>query len=123
MAWVPSRSTAARGAHDGRRDSAAGPPPLTLPPHLDHDALPVAQRETLNTPRRAYGLPARVLFALLDVLYGRPRTLSKFKVLELVARVPYQSWEQVAYIAITHVAPRPGLAPRIHDTVATARGS
>jgi hypothetical protein len=84
-----------------------GPPPLTLPPHLDHDALAVAQQETLSTPRRPYGLPARVLFALLDVLYGRARTLSKFKVLELVARVPYQSWEQVAYIAITHVAPRP----------------
>jgi hypothetical protein len=75
----------------------AGTPPLTLPPHLDHDALAVAQRETLSTPRRPYGL-----------LYGRPRTLSKFKVLELVARVPSQSWEQVAYIAITHVAPRPG---------------
>src|SRR6201994_2487002 len=98
-----------------------GPPPLTLPPHLDHDALAVAQQETLSTPRRPYGLPARVLFALLDVLYGRARTLSKFKVLELVARVPYQSWEQVAYIAITHVAPRPGLARRIHDRVAQAR--
>src|ERR1700761_7425497 len=38
-----------------------GPPPLTLPPHLDHDALAVAQQETLSTPRRPYGLPARVL--------------------------------------------------------------
>lgn len=95
--------------------------PVTLPPHLDHEALALAQRETLNTPRRPYGLPARVLFLLLDVLYGRKRTLSKFKVLELVARVPYQSWEQVAYIAITHVALRPGLARRIHDRVAQAR--
>ena len=99
----------------------AGTPPLTLPPHLDHDALAVAQRETLGSPRRPYGLPARVLFTLLDVLYGRSRTLSKFKVLELVARVPYQSWEQVAYIAITHVARRTELARRIHDRVAQAR--
>src|SRR6201999_838532 len=98
-----------------------GPPPLTLPPHLDHDALAVAQQETLSTPRRPYGLPARVLFALLDALYGRKRTLSKFKVLELVARVPYQSWEQVAYIAITHVARGTELARRIHDRVAQAR--
>jgi ubiquinol oxidase len=94
---------------------------VTSPPHLDHEALAQAQRDTLNTPRRAYGPPAKVLFALLDVLYGRRRTLSKFKVLELVARVPYQSWEQVAYIAITHVAWRPGLARRIHDRVAQAR--
>jgi ubiquinol oxidase len=98
-----------------------GAQPAGPPPHLDHEALVKAQQETLNTPRRPYGLAARVLFRLLDLLYGRKRTLSKFKVLELVARVPYQSWEQVAYIAITHVAQRPGLARRIHDRVAEAR--
>ena len=27
----------------------------------------------------------------MDLLYGRQRTLSKFKVLELIARVPYQA--------------------------------
>jgi hypothetical protein len=61
------------------------------------------------------------LFALLDVVYGRTRTLSKFKVLELVARVPYQSWEQVAYIAITHTYEHTGLARRIYDRVTEAR--
>jgi ubiquinol oxidase len=98
-----------------------GAQPAGLPPHLDHETLVKAQQETLNTPRRPYGLAARVLFRLLDLLYGRKRTLSKFKVLELVARVPYQSWEQVAYIAITHVAQRTGLARRIHERVAEAR--
>lgn len=91
------------------------------PPHLDHDALVAAQRETLDTPRRRYGIAARGLFGLLDALYGRERTLSKFKVLELVARVPYQSWEQVAYIAVTHVHQRTGLARRIHDRVLESR--
>ncbi|HLH45531.1 MAG TPA: alternative oxidase [Acidimicrobiales bacterium] len=89
---------------------------------LGHDALVAAQRETLATPRRRYGLGARVLFGLLDAVYGKPRTLSKFKVLELVARVPYQSWEQVAYIAITHTYERPHLARRIFDRVTEARG-
>jgi len=28
-----------------------------------------------------------VLFRLLDIIYGRKRTLSKFKILELMARV------------------------------------
>jgi ubiquinol oxidase len=55
------------------------------------------------------------------VVYGKPRTLSKFKVLELVARVPYQAWEQVAFIAITHIHTRTGMARRIHDRVATSR--
>ena len=94
---------------------------VSPPPHLDHVALALAQRETLNTPRLPYGLPSRVLFLLLDVFYGRKRTLPKFKVLELIARVPYQSWEQVAYVAITHISQRTGLARRIHDAVAEAR--
>jgi ubiquinol oxidase len=59
-----------------------------------------------------YGLAARALFALLDSVYGRE--ISKFKVLELLARVPYQSWEQVGYIAITHTYERTGLARQIY---------
>jgi ubiquinol oxidase len=89
---------------------------------LDHDALVASQQQTLAAPRRTYGLGAKLLFASLDAVYGKPRTLSKFKVLELVARVPYQSWEQVAYIAITHTHDRPGLARRIFDRVTEARG-
>jgi len=100
----------------------ADPPAPGVPPHLTHDELAWAQSETLARPRRRYGVPARVLFALMDLLYGRGRTLSKFKVLELVARVPYQSWEQVAYIAITHVHARTDLARRIHDRVTESRG-
>jgi ubiquinol oxidase len=91
------------------------------PPHLGHEALVRAQAETLAAPRRRYGVLARILFATLDALYGKKRTLSKFKVLELVARVPYQSWEQVAYIAITHVHSRTGLARRIYDRVRESR--
>ena len=54
-------------------------------------------------------MPARLLFTAMDLLYGRQRTLSKFKMLEL-ARVSYQSWEQVAYVAVTHVHRDPGFA-------------
>ena len=43
-----------------------------------------------------------MLFLSMDVFYGRRRALSKFKVPEVIARVPYQSWELVAYIAMTH---------------------
>jgi ubiquinol oxidase len=91
------------------------------PPHLTHDQLVIAQEETLATPRRKYGVLAKVLFNTFDLLYGKKRSLSKFKVLELVARVPYQSWEQVGYIAITHVHDRTGLARRIVDRVREAR--
>jgi hypothetical protein len=88
---------------------------------LSHDELVKVQQETLSNPRRRYGPGARLLFALLDAIYGKARTLSKFKVLELVARVPYQSWEQVAYIAITHTQKRTDLARRIFERVAESR--
>jgi len=97
-----------------RTDSSA-------PPRLSPDELQRAQYETLDAPRRHYGFAARLLFVSLDVIYGKRRTLSKFKVLELVARVPYQAWEHAAYIAITHVHHRAGLARRIFDRINESR--
>jgi len=91
------------------------------PPKLTHDQLLAAQDETLKSPRRNYGIAARMLFGTLDLFYGKARTLSKFKVLELVARVPYQTWEQAAYIAITHVHERKGLPRRIYNRVVESR--
>ena len=88
---------------------------------LTSDALRREQERTLSTPRLAYSLLARVLFVGMDVLYGRRRTLSKFKVLELIARVPYQAWEQVAYVAITHTSQDPGFARRVFDRIRESR--
>jgi ubiquinol oxidase len=79
------------------------------------------QQITLHSSRRRYSLAARLLFVSLDLVYGKQRTLLKFRVLELIARVPYQAWEQVAYIAITHTFERKGLARRIYDRVEEAR--
>jgi ubiquinol oxidase len=90
---------------------------------LTHHELVRAQDETLAAPRRQAGSAARVLFASLDLIYGKPRTLSKFKVLELVARVPYQAWEQAAYIAITHIHEHTGMAHRIYDRVTESRSA
>lgn len=90
-------------------------------PRLTHEELRRAQTEALASPRRRYGIAARALFTGLDMVYGKPRTLSKFKVLELVARVPYQAWEQVAFVAITHVHTRIGFARRIHERLARSR--
>ena len=91
------------------------------PPRLTHEELRRAQAKTLEAPRRRYGIAARVLFRTLDRVYGKPLTLSKFKVLELIARVPYMAWEQVAFIAITHVHADTGMARRIHERVAESR--
>jgi ubiquinol oxidase len=91
------------------------------PPKLSAADLRRAQAQTLRAPRFDYSLPARLLFRMVDVIYGRPRSLRKFIVLEIVARVPYQAWERAAYGALTRVHPRLRLAGRIVERVAETR--
>ncbi len=99
-----------------------GPEPAVEgPPKLAPEQLRIEQERTLASPRRRYGPAARGLFAALDLFYGRERTLSKFKVLEVVARVPYQAWESVAYVAVTHRYSRPRFAKRIFERVHESR--
>lgn len=67
------------------------------------------------------GLLARSLFRTMDAVYGRAPSLEKFAALELVARVPYQAWESVAYVALTHLQGRPAFARRVFEFVVEAR--
>jgi ubiquinol oxidase len=96
-------------------------PPFGPMERLDHDRLVAEQRRSAESPRRRYSLSARALFAIMDSLYGKERTLEKFRVLELVARVPYQAWENVAYVAVTHTARQPNFARRVFNRVRSAR--
>ncbi|MFO0736894.1 MAG: alternative oxidase [Labilithrix sp.] len=72
---------------------------------------------------RAPGLLARGLFFAMDAVYGRDPSLEKFAALELVARVPYQAWENVAYVALTHLQRRPGFMRRVFEFVVEARSA
>ena len=101
--------------------SIEGRAPFGPMDHLVHDDLVTAQAVTLASPRRKAGISAKALFTVMDVVYGRERTLEKFRVLELVARVPYQAWENVAYVAVTHTARQPGFARRVFNRVRTSR--
>lgn len=90
-------------------------------PKLTRHQLRTEQQRTLDTPRRRYSFAARVLFVMMDLLYGRKRTLSKFRVLEIVARVPYQTWETVTYKQITNRHRRPHDIRRLWDRVCEFR--
>lgn len=85
------------------------------------DRLRRAQADTLGTARREYGLATRLLIKAMDPVYGRSGTFAKYQVLELVARVPYQSWERIAYLAISRVHRDTGLARRIHERIEESR--
>jgi hypothetical protein len=84
-------------------------------------ALRAAEYWTLSEPPRRHGFLARLLFKTLDLGYGRAGSLSKFAVLELVARVPYQAWENVGYTAISHTTASPKFGRRIFEFVREAR--
>ncbi|MGB3734011.1 MAG: alternative oxidase [Ilumatobacter sp.] len=88
---------------------------------LDHEALVAEQQKQLTSPRRQYSLSARALFAVMDLVYGKDRDLEKFRVLEVVARVPYMAWESVAYVAMTHTSRRTDFARRVYDRALVAR--
>ena len=96
-------------------------PPFGPMKRLDHDALVEEQIKQLEQPRRNYSLSARALFATMDAVYGPERNLDKFRVIEVVARVPYQAWESIAYVAMTHTSRRPDFARRVHERVRVAR--
>ena len=88
---------------------------------MTSDDLKIEQKKTLSTPRIKPGIPAKILFSLMDLVYGKKAVLSKFLVLEIVARMPYVAWEQVSYVAITHTHSDPNFARKIHSTVVESR--
>lgn len=95
--------------------------PAADPPKLAADDLRTAQRQTLATPRMRYGLLARMMFRPVDVLYGRRGSVTKFAMLEIIARVPYQAWERMGYWALHRRAGRSALARRVFDRIVDAR--
>ena len=96
----------------GRPEAPSGPPKLT--PAL----LREAQQQTVAAPRLRCSVSARALFKTMDLGYGRAGTIVKFIILEYVARVPYQAWERVGYLACSRsrfqphrLCPRQGPGP------------
>ena len=96
-------------------EAPAGPPKLT-PRQLAH-----AQAETLGAPRLRYSLLARALFKSMDLAYGRTRTIVKFTMLEFIARVPYQAWERIGYLALARYRGRSALARRVFARIVESR--
>lgn len=96
-------------------------PPFGPIQRLDGQRLRAEQQHTLGAPRRSPSIGAKALFVTMDLAYGTPRTLEKFRVLELVARMPYQAWENIGYIAVTHTARRPRFARRVFNQVRVNR--
>ena len=100
---------------------AARPEIPAGPPKLNSRQLRTAQAETLDAPRLRYSLLARALFRSMDLAYGRKRTIVKFTMLEFIARVPYQAWERMGYLALARYRGRSSLARRVFERIVESR--
>ena len=103
------------------RQTATRPETPAGPPKLTPAGLRTAQQETLDAPRLRYSLLARALFAVTNLAYGRERSIVKFTMLEYIARVPYQAWERVGYLALARQRRRSALARRVFDRIVQTR--
>jgi ubiquinol oxidase len=86
-----------------------------------YSALRVGQQETLAAPRRNYSLFARFLFVQMDLLYGRKSTIRKFRVLEVVARLPYRAWEKQSQKQLNRVDDDAGTLASLMHRIRTFR--
>ncbi|MFP4520946.1 MAG: alternative oxidase [Fibrobacterota bacterium] len=59
------------------------------------------QEKTLGTEVMRPNFILRIAVVAFDILYGKKRTLPKFRVLEILARYPYTAWENGAYHVVT----------------------
>ena len=57
----------------------------------------------------------------MDLAYGRTRTIVKFTMLEFIARVPYQAWERMSYLALARYRSRSALARRVFERIVESR--
>ncbi|HDO22451.1 MAG TPA: hypothetical protein ENG86_06300 [Nitrospirae bacterium] len=63
---------------------------MMIPANVD---LGKEQEAALSRPPRKYGLMASLVFRGMDTFYGKELSWGKIRLLEILARIPYQAWE------------------------------
>jgi len=59
------------------------------------------QQASKARPRYDYSAAARFFFRSMDLLTGAPTTLAKARLVEILAPIPYRSWENREYVRMT----------------------
>lgn len=70
-----------------------------------------------------YGPMARALFRSFDLIYGRATTLPKVRLLETLARIPYQAWETRNYSRMSTRYRRPEEVRQAEDVIRWGRAA
>lgn len=59
------------------------------------------QAASMQRPRYKYSLASKIFFNLMDIVTGKKITLSKVKLIETLASIPYRAWEIRQYTQLT----------------------
>ncbi len=81
------------------------------------------QQASLARPRYPYSPAARFFFRSMDLLTGSKTTLSKAKLVEMLAGVPYRAWEHRQYLSMTRHYRDKGLVAEAREVLAWARAA
>ena len=79
------------------------------------------QKASSERPRYRYSLAARFFFWSMDLITGRKTTLSKIKLIEMLASIPYRSWETRQYARMTRRYRDQALVREAHEIMVWAR--
>ncbi|MEE9524400.1 MAG: hypothetical protein V3V59_06590 [Thermodesulfovibrionales bacterium] len=89
-----------------------------IPLNID---LKKEQEATFSRKLRHYGVLARMLFRAMDRFYGEELTWGKIRLLEILARIPYQAWETRQYKRMTRRFSDPDAVALAEDVVSWSR--
>ncbi len=81
------------------------------------------QIASMGRPRYQYSSAARIFFALMDFLTGKKITLSKVKLIETLASIPYRAWEIRQYSRLTLFYKKKRIVKRAKKIMEWARGA
>lgn len=79
------------------------------------------QQATLARPHMKYTGMARMLFKAMDAAYGRATVLPKVRLLEVLARIPYQAWETRQYSRLSTQYHRADAVQRAREVIEWGR--
>ncbi len=79
------------------------------------------QAASKERPRYRYSLAARLFFWSMDLITGKRTTLAKAKLIEMLAGIPYRSWEFRQYTRMTRCYRNPELVKNARNIVMWGR--
>ena len=78
-------------------------------------------KASLERARYGYSLAAKGFFLSMDLITGKKMTLSKVKLIEMLASIPYRSWEIRQYARLTRCYRNSDVVKEAHDIMAWGR--